>query len=436
MANIPDSVVLPGAYSNVVTDSRGITVPANSRVAVLMGEGSSDQVIVSAALGSGKDGLNPNYTSTSGADGRHFQIQYFPLISNRTTIYKNGIPLNGLESLIDSNPFNNSFDYRLDITTGHLELQRAHLQNQGGSFFVPLTTNTGLGTLNALTLIDVNAPPEIWTVRCISVQRNSLNQPIAGTAKFLAFGSISGSQVDANGNPIVWVANNQVVSNGIISFSIKETVVNNVVTSPFTQGDAFTVIVVSGVLNRNDTLTVNCIPTFNLNSPVLVQGMKDVVTKYSYPSLTNNLSLGCQLAFDNAATSLITLQCAPPLPRRTSYELDSNGVNSLSSNNDDFIFPLPLNVTPDINSDIHFFTTNNVTQVETQILPNKFPYYTLNTPGNPTITQFITDNNPAPSGNSYAYTVIQESASIFTGFDGVMTEILVFIIEHYFLLHQ
>ena len=67
---------------------------------------------------------------------------------------------------------------------------------------MPLATNVGLGAINALTLVDANAPPETWTIRCVAVQRNSMNQPIGGTAQFIAIGSVSGAQVDANGNPI------------------------------------------------------------------------------------------------------------------------------------------------------------------------------------------------------------------------------------------
>jgi hypothetical protein len=354
MANIPGATnVLPGPYTDVVTQSRGVSIPGGSRMAAMIGEGSADETLVSQANGGGNDGLNPDYTSTSGADGRHFRTTNFPLISNRTMLFKNGIPLVGLESLIDSNTFSNKYDYRIDISTGKLELQRAHLVDQGGAFYVPLSTNVGLGTINNLTLEDENAVPEIWTIRCVSVQRNAMNQPIAGTAKFLAFGSISGAKLDANGNPIIWVANDNEITNGILKFSIQETQVMSVAVSVFREGDAFTVKVDSGVLNRNDSLTINYIPTANLNDPVLVQGMGDVVTRHGFPSVDNNLALGAQLAFANQAPALITVQAAPAMPRRRSFILETS-VNSLSTNNDDFIFPLPIGVTPDFNSNIHF----------------------------------------------------------------------------------
>jgi hypothetical protein len=427
MPNIPGATnALPGVFTDVITQSRGVNVPGGLRIAAIIGEGSAAETIVVGAIGGGKDGLNPTYTSTTGADGRHFQLQNFPLIANRTTIFKNGLPLNGFEGTITpTTTFNDIFDYVLDINTGHLLLQAAHLQDQGGTFYVPLSTNVGQGVLNGLQLVDTNAPPETWTVRCVSVQRNPMNQPIAGTAKFIAIGSVSGNIVDANGNPIVWVANNQTVSNGILSFSIQEAQSGNVVISPFVQGDAFTIIVASGVLVQNDSLTSTEVPVVNLNSPTLVNGMGQVVTAFGLPSAPstgsntngNNLSLGCQLAFANNAPSILCVQAAPPLPRRTSYILDPS-VNALSTNCDDFIFPFPVGVVPDLNSDIHFFVQNNTTLVETQLLPNKFPYYTLGTAGQPTVCNFIDSNAQAPGGFSYFYSVIQSFESVATGFDG------------------
>lgn len=420
MANIPGATnVLPGVFTDVITQSRGVSIPGGSRLAAFIGEGSTDETVVSQANGGGKDGLDPTYTTITGADGRHFQLSNFPLVSNRTTLFKNGIPLIGLESLIDTNPFSSNYDYRIDISTGRVELQKAHLVDQGGAFYVPLSTNVGLGVLNTLTLVDNNTPPEIWTIRCVSVQRNSMNQPIAGTAKFLAFGSVSGAQLDANGNPIVWVANNQIVSNSILSFSIQENQVMSIVTSPFREGDAFTIKVASGVLVRSDSLTANYIPVLNLNDPVLSQGLGDVVNLRGLPSIDNNLSLGAQLAFENIAPALITVQAAPPMPRRKSFVLAPT-TNSLSTNDDDFIFPLPLGVTPDFNSAIHFFVKNPSTNVETQILPNKFPFFSLDTAGNPTTHQFIVDNTPAPGGHSYFYSVNQSLEDLASGFDGYL----------------
>lgn len=408
MANIPGATnVLPGVFTDVITQSRGVSIPGGSRIAALIGEGSTDQTLVSQAQGGGKDGLNASYTSLTGADGRHFLISSAPLISNRTTLFKNGIPLVGLESLIDSGTFSNKYDYRVDITTGRVELQRAHLVDKGGYFYAPLSTNVGVGTINSLTLLDPNASPEVWSIKCVSVQRNVMNQPVAGTAKFIAFGSVSGNKLDGYGNPVIWTANGTSTNNGVLSFSISES-------SPaFREGDAFTLSVASGVLVRSDSLTANFIPVANLNDPVFVQGLGDVVSRHGLPSLENNLSLGCQLAFANSAPALITVQAAPPMPRRLSYVLDSS-VNSVSTNQDDYIFPLPAGVTPDVNSNVHIFVTDNTTNVERQLLPNKFPFYTLDTLSNPTLNAFIFDSGTY----AYYYSVIEAQATVASGFDG------------------
>jgi hypothetical protein len=408
MANIPGATnVLPGVFTDVITQSRGVSIPGGSRIAALIGEGSTDQTLVSQAQGGGKDGLNPTYTSLSGADGRHFLISNAPLISNRTTLFKNGIPLVGLESLIDSGTFSNKYDYRVDIATGRVELQRAHLVDKGGYFYAPLSTNVGAGTINALTLLDANAPPEVWSIKCVSVQRNVMNQPVANTAKFIAYGSVSGNKLDGYGNPVIWTAGGSSANNGVLSFSITET-------SPvFREGDAFTLSVASGVLVRSDSLTANFIPVVNLNDPVFLQGLGDVVSRHGIPSLDNNLSLGCQLAFANSAPALITVQAAPPMPRRLSFVLEDS-VNSVSTNDDDYIFPLPAGVTPDVNSNVHFFVTDNSTGVERQILPNKFAFYTLDSLSNPTLHDFIVDSGTY----AYYYSVIEAQATVASGFDG------------------
>lgn len=420
MANLPGlTSAVPGVYSSTQTQSRGLSVPGGLRIAAIIGEGSTDEVLVDTAAGGGKDGLNSSYTSSSGQDGRHFRLSSFPLIENRTSIYKNGVKLTGIEAVINSSAFSTKYDYRLDPETGKIELQKAYLVDQGGSTSVPLSTNVGLGSINSLTLKDLNAPKETWTIRCVSVQRDNTNSPIAGTAKFIAIGSVSGTKLDSNGNAVVWVADNQTVSNGILEFSIEETEVLSLVTSPFREGDGFTIKVNSGVLNANDSLTANYIPQVNLNDPQTLQGLGQVVAKHGLPTVDNTLSLGAQIFFANGGSSIVAVQAAPSMPRRSSYEL-SDGVNSLSSNNEEFIFPLPAGVQPDTNSDIHFFVTDPNTLVESQILPNKYDFYQLDESGKPTTDDFINDNTPAPGGYSYFYTVSQRSATVSSGFDGYL----------------
>lgn len=157
MANIAGATnVLPGVITDVITQSSGVAIPGGSRIVAMIGQGSSNETLVSQALGGGQDGLNPTYTTNQGSDGRHFQLANFPLISNRTTVFKNGIPLVGLElgPIVATTVFSYSYDYQLDIVTGHLLLQNAHLEDQGGAFYIPLSTNVGLGAVNSLQLVD------------------------------------------------------------------------------------------------------------------------------------------------------------------------------------------------------------------------------------------------------------------------------------------
>jgi len=103
----------------------------------------------------------------------------------------------------------------------------------GGNLYLPETGNIGQGTLNNLTLVNPNALTEDWSIKCIFVKRDLSNNPIAGTSKFEAFGSISGNILDGYGNPFIWSVDGSVVSNGILSFSISET------SPPFREGDIF-----------------------------------------------------------------------------------------------------------------------------------------------------------------------------------------------------
>ena len=418
MSNIPGAPnVLPGVFTNVITQSTGASVPGGIRVSCIIGEGARSEIIVASALGNGNDGLDGYYTSTTGSDGRHFLLNYSPIISNRTQLYRNGVLLQGLEEQIDQNAFSNLYDYRIDINTGRIELQRAHLVDQGGTFYLNGSTNVGLGTIQNLSLVDVNAPNESWTIKCVSVQRNNLNQPVPGTAQFIAFGSVSGNVLDANGNPVIWVANNQVVTNTILMFSIAETMSGNTTISPFREGDYFTIEVSSGVLSKNDSLTANYIAVADINDPTFFDSISDINKKHGLPSLDNTLALGCQLAFANSPPGIMCLQAAPPLPRRTSYVLETNFL-ATSTNVNDFVIPLPLGVSPDPNSSIHVFVTNPATSVEKQILPNKFPFFTLGTVGQPTISEFVFDNANPPAGNSYSYSVTQTNATLNFGQDG------------------
>jgi hypothetical protein len=202
-ANIPGaSRVVPGTYSETKTIQRGVSVPVGNRLAVLIGEGLKEEVLVGSANGRGNDGFNSTYTTTSGSDGRHFllgkgQSVVAPVVSNRIRLFKNGIELNVFEHTIDGSFA--GYDAEVDSSTGQILLLGAALEDQGGRFYVPSASNSGTGTISNLTLADDNAPPETWTIRCASIRRDSLGQPVDGYAKFIARGSVSGTLLDGYG---------------------------------------------------------------------------------------------------------------------------------------------------------------------------------------------------------------------------------------------
>jgi hypothetical protein len=407
MANIQGTVnPLPGAYTNVTTQSNAVNVPGGIRTAVILGEGYRTETVVSSALGAGKDGLDPTYSTTKGSDGRHFSLTYFPVISNRTTLFKNGIPLVGYENPITTT-FSSLFDYELDITTGHIQLQSASIVDQGGTFFTAGQLNVGNGTINGLSLLDLNAPTETWTVKCSTVLRDGYGNPIDGYARFIAQGSVSGILLDGYGNQIIWQSNGTTLNNTILSFSITEG------STAFREGDKFTVMVQSGTLVKGDSLTATYISEADINDPEFFTDMDLLVTKHGVPSLVNRLSLGAQLSFANGTPGVWACETAPSIPRRVSYELETSASGGVTS--DDLEFPLPLNIIPDVDSDVHFFITDPSTGVETQILPNKVAFYNAGYTTSPNTFMFGSLN--------YSYTVVLEEAVDKRSQDGVITSI-------------
>lgn len=416
MANIPGaSKVAPGVFTDIVTANGGTSPLVGTRIVAIIGTGERNEVIVASAAGGGQDGLNSSYTSTVGADGRHFLLQNAPIVEGRTKLYKNGTLLTGHEETISGSTFSYLYDYRVDPATGEIELQTARLVDQGGAYYVPGTANVGLGAVNNLELTNENAVTETWTVKCVDVTRDGYGSPIAGTGKFIAYGSVSGIVLDGYGNPYVWQSNNTITDNGTLSFSISETGYPSS-TSPFRQGDTFTIKVYSGVLAKNDTLTAVYIATGDINTPTFKTDMNDVIATYGDVTSENTLSLGAQLAFANGAPGVLCVEAAPPLPRRTSIPLYD--INANSTDDEEFILPLPFGFVPDTNSSINFFITNPSTGDESQVLPNKWPFYTLDTAGNPTTNQFINSNTAAPSGYAYYYTVVKDDAAVNFQIDG------------------
>lgn len=410
MPSFPSSDnALPGVYTLTETVSSGLSIPSGTRLGVLLGEGLRPETIVASANGGGNDGFDPDFLGPNGADGRHFLLNNAPIIENRTTLYKNGITLAGTEGTLTGS-FSSQYDYIVDTTTGQIELQAARLVDQGGRYYSPSSLNTGNGTISNLSLVDVNAPTETWTIRVSSVLRDGYGNPIDGYARFVANGSVSGSPLDGYGQVVVWQSNGTVVSNGILSFSIGEGVV------AFREGDRFIIEVSGGALLAGDKLSATYIAVTDINTPVFFTNMDDLTAKHGMPSLTNTLSLGAQLAFANGTPGVWALQAAPSVPRRVSYVLKESA--SGEADPEDLTFPLPLGVVPDVDSNINFFITSPVTGEEVQLSPpNKVAFYDPAITANPD-GAFIT--NPV---YSFSYTVILDSdtAVVKSDNDGVLT---------------
>jgi hypothetical protein len=121
----------PGVYVETIASQSGGVVPITGRTAALIGEGLRVEVLVNSAIGKGNDGLDSTCSTTTGQDGRHFKLSFAPAIKNRTQLFKNGIPLTGLESTAEGS-FSSLFDYKINIEKGCIELQGSALVDQGG----------------------------------------------------------------------------------------------------------------------------------------------------------------------------------------------------------------------------------------------------------------------------------------------------------------
>jgi len=409
-ANYPGSQnEVPSVATEFVTVSRGVSVPGGTRLAAITGEGRRVERLVSSAVGSGNDGLDSDFSTSGDPDGRHFTLTYGPIISNRLDVYKNGVALTGLEqdgfTTSSSTTFSSTYDYRYDLD-GNIELQSASLVDQGGAYFSTGSANVGNGTISGLTLADVNAPTETWTVRCSSVLRDGYGDPIDGYGTFVVSGTISGVILDGYGNQITWQSNGTVVSNGILSFSISEGL------SAFVEGDSFTIQVQSGSLTAGDSLIAYYIGEDDINDPEFFTDLDELQTKHGAASTENRLSLGAQLAFANGPPGVYAVQAAPSIPRRVSYTLEESA--SGGALRDDLQFALPVGVLPDADTNINFFITDSVTGVESQIIPNKVDFFDATITASPDTFHF-------GAAYTYSYTVILEDSVQKEGDDGVIT---------------
>lgn len=434
MPNIPGTpgFVQPDSFSRVRTIRRAVSIPGGLRIACMMGLGESEETLVLSANGGGNDGVNSDYSGANAPTGRHFEISKTNLVPRRTSIFRNGIPLSGIEQQIDTNPFDSRYDYRLEPATGRVELQRAHFRDQGGIFAVPGASNVGTGFNvgvdgSTLELIDLNAPAETWTLRVASVIRDGYGDPVPGNAVFNVTGSVSGVLNDAYGAPIVFISDGVQRDNGILRVKIVEGA------TAFDRNDRFTIIVDSGVLLQGDTLGARMIANQDVNDPEFFTDANSLFAKHGQPSEANTLSLGANLAFENGAFGILALQAKPPLPRRTSevaqeandpLSTETEGFPPLTSpptpsvsDIDQFKFTIDGGV-PDADTSINIFVIDGTDGTETQIFPTKFTFFspTIGDGDASNYADFINNAN-----HNFEYTVILESEVEDEGNDGEVT---------------
>jgi len=213
MAAIPgiSGYVQPGVFVRDRVISRGVSIPGGQRVPCIMGEGLREETIVDSAVGDGRDGFS-QCSPNGSPSGRFFGLSNAPVIRGRTELYLNGSMLRGVESKIDDTSFEGMFDFRIDVDTGCIELQKASISDQGGRKFSASSLNVGdgflvdgtCGTFDLISVLDQNAPAERWTIRAVGVIRDTNGNPIPGLTTFTATGSVSGLLRTSNGQPILF----------------------------------------------------------------------------------------------------------------------------------------------------------------------------------------------------------------------------------------
>lgn len=419
-ANIPglSGYIQPSVITRVRTLTKAVSIPGGLRTLCLVGTGETSEVIIDSAVGDGTDGFNPDFSTQSDGYGRFFQLSKSPIVENRTKLFLNGSQLRIVEDVIDGNAFSAEYDARIDPSTGEIEMQSASLINFGTTYYKKATTNSGDGYLSGLSLLDQNAPSEVWTIRCVNTLLDSYGAAIRYQATFIASGSISGQLKDAYGQPFIWRSDCNTVSNGIISFAI----CNPTGYTVFEKGDKFTIQVSSRALQKQDELSATYIAEGDLNVAETFNDPNELFKKHGSPSVDNTLSLGAQFAFNNGAPSVLAIQAKPPLPRRTveivlparNVKNGTTGATG-SATIEDLIFEISAPGKPDVDTNVHFFILNT-DGTEQQIFPNKVNFY------NPDIADdfsdyerdvsstLIWDNfmNPGTSGYAYSYTIVSD----------------------------
>jgi hypothetical protein len=194
---------------------------------------------------------------------------------------------------------------------------------------------------------------------------------------------------------------------------------------PFEVGDKFFIDVRSRTLARGDRLTANYIYELDLNDPEFLTEAKDLYNKHGTPSETNTLSLAAQIAYENGAPGIMAVQCAPAVPRRTIETIlpkvnaaGSGGFVGAAAGLDDLMITIPRptlglrNGRPSVDSRVNIFVIRGNT--ETQIFPNKYPFYSSQLQTEVQMSNWISDPD-----NAFSYTIVNTPADVVaTGFLG------------------
>jgi hypothetical protein len=417
--------VQPNVFTRIRTRQRVNAVAGGVRDVAIIGEGEREEIVIAEALGAGADGVNADFSGVDTPDGRHYQLTNVGLVAGRSSLRKNGVPLTIKEETITALPFDNRFDARIETATGRIELQTAHLVDQGGDnsstqYWTPGPSNVGTGNpvLTAASLVDANAPAETWTARVTGVILDGSGDPISGEATISVSGSVSGIIHDSDGNPILWKSDGVVVSNTVLNFSFTEG------GTPYNVGDRFTIVVDSGVLSEGDELSWLGILTLDVNDPELFATPAELFAKHGDPSTANSLSLGAQMAFENGAPRVLALQAKPSVPRKTSQtliasdDLLTTAVEGASGGIDveDTIFALPIGELPHTDSNVNVYVIETDGS-ENQLVLNRQDFYDATyTSLSTAYSGFVTD-----AGTVNSYTVFTAAETEQSGNDGYVT---------------
>ncbi len=298
--------------------SKGVSIPGGLRLSCIVGEGLKEETIVSSAIGGGADG-NSACSPTGTGSGRFFRLKSYPVVSGRTELRLNGTLLYGKEDEIDANGFEDVFDYRIDPVTGCIELQGSSIGDQGGKRYSASSLNIGTGVIvdetcgdfDLISVIDDSAPTERWTVKCVSVIRDSNGDPVPGKSKFTLSGSLSGQLRDENGGAILFDSGYKTGTAGAVSGT------SDICSDSFVVASSSSFDVGSAVLNAGDSSTGST-DTFQFLGNLVSQGQALVgdtlcidgyigieISEISYNSTTGITTL--TLETDSLSTSALDI---------------------------------------------------------------------------------------------------------------------------------